>query len=315
MSNLEREFLCQLLAENTRIDGRGFDDMRNLSLRFGNEYGHVEVSLGNTKLIVQMSASVKMPAPERPFEGLFHISTDVSSMASPDFENGRSTGAEEVLVSRMIEKAIRRSNAVDLESLLIVAGKRCWQVRADVHYLNYDGGLVDASCIGVIAGLLHFRRPDTSIDGDKVVVHDVTERPPVPLSILHVPISVSWSFIPGISTKSESDMEDESSDDNDEQDDGAVVALLDATAAEQALRNGEITITVNKDRELCQITKAGGAQLSTATVSRFTQKAFEIAKSVSDLIQKELNADYKRRNHGNLGSNLENKEESAVNER
>lgn len=314
-SNLERDLLRSLLAEKNRPDGRGFDEMRDLDIRFGNTYGHVEVRLGKTRLIVQVSASVSKPRSERPFEGMFHISTDISSMASPQFENGRSSGTEEILVSRMIEKSIRRSNALDLESLCIVAGERCWMVRADVHYLDYDGGLVDASCIGVIAALLHYRRPDTSIEGGIAIVHDIADRPPVPLSVLHIPVSVSWSFIALPPHSSEDDMDDS----DDEADNGMrtvnllkTVALMDASAAEQDLRLGEIIITVNKDREICQITKAGGAQLSTSALLRFTENAHQIAKRTTKLIHSKLEADFKRRNRGNLGSDLTKPDKAAA---
>lgn len=317
--NLEKDLLRDLLGEKNRPDGRSFDQMRNIDMKFGDTYGHVEVRLGITRLIVQVSASVNKPRPERPFEGIFHISTDISSMASPQFENGRTTGTEEILVSRMIEKSIRRSNALDLESLCIVAGKRCWMVRADVHYLDYDGGLVDASCIGVIAALLHYRRPDTSIEGGIVIVHDIADRPPVPLSVLQIPVSVSWSFIALPQNISEEDMEDS----DDEADNGMqtvdslkTIALMDATAAEQDLKIGEITITINKDGELCQITKAGGAQLSTSALLRFTQNAHQIAKQTTKLIHSELEADYRRRNRGNLGSDLaKSREATALNAR
>lgn len=172
-SNIEQDFLRQVLAEGLRPDQRSFNDAREIEFNFGAEYGNVEVKLGKTRLVVQISASVKAPRSTAPFEGLFHITTDLSSMAHPKFENGTSNGVEKIMVSRMIEKSIIRSNALDLESLCIVAGKRCWMIRADVHYLNYDGGLVDASCAGVIAALLHFRLPDTSIDGENVIIHDI----------------------------------------------------------------------------------------------------------------------------------------------
>lgn len=258
------------------MDGRDFETLRSVELEFGSGYGSAEVRLGNTHLAVQVSASVVPPRQNRPFEGVFHITTDVSSMASPKFQNNR-PGPEEVTVSRLIEKSIRRSAALDLESLCIVAGKKCWCIRADVHYLDYDGGLVDATCIGVIAALQHFRRPDTSIDGDEVIIHSIDDRPPVPLSILHVPICVTWSFLP---------------DD---------ISLVDATAQEQELRIGEMTITINKDNQLCQVTKVGPPPLSPTTLHEYCNRAHEIAKSLTSKIQAKLKDDFATRNRGNLG--------------
>lgn len=276
MSSIEQSFVQNLLEEQKRVSGRRLDESRKLELAFGGPYGHVEVKMGRTRLVVQVSAQVAKPRDDRPFEGLFHITTDVSSMASPRFENGRQT-TDELMVTRLIEKAIRRSNALDLESLCIAAGQSCWMVRADVHYLEYDGGFVDASCIGVIAGLLHFRRPDTSIDGSRTIVHSIDERPPVPLSVLHVPICVSWSFF--------------------EKD----IIVVDADEAEQDLRLGSMTLTINKDRDICQLTKAGKIPLTAAQILECSEQAHKRAREITDLIYDKLKTDFEQRNRGNLG--------------
>lgn len=303
-SNVENAFLKQLLAEGFRKDRRSFSEARDIEFTFGSEFGNVEVKMGNTQLVVQVSASVKAPRPTAPFEGLFHVTTDISSMASPRFENGTSGGHEKIMVSRMIEKSIVRSNAVDLESLCIVAGKRCWMLRADVHYLNFDGGLVDASCAGVIAALLHFRLPDTSIDGESVIIHDISERPPVPLSVLHVPIASTWVFVALELGEDEDVDSDESGDENKTEVGVRRVTLLDPTAAEQDLAHGEIIITANKNREICQVTKAGGLTLAPKDISAYAEAAFDRAVKITAQIQAGLKRDFETRNKGNLGNDL-----------
>jgi exosome complex RNA-binding protein Rrp42 (RNase PH superfamily) len=40
----------------------------------------------------------------------------------------------------------------------------------DVHFLDHDGGLVDAACVAVVAALLSFRRPDVEIRGEEVQI-------------------------------------------------------------------------------------------------------------------------------------------------
>ncbi|CAN6656713.1 exosome complex component Rrp45p [Trichomonascus vanleenenianus] len=297
ISTNEQNFLLSLLDEGLRIDERNFEDFRDADIQFGDSLGHVEVKLGNTRLVVRVSAEVAKPYEDRPYEGLFLITTDISAMASPLFENGRQS-EDEMLVTRLIEKAIRRSNALDLESLVIVAGKSCWMIRADVHYLGYDGGFVDATCIGVIAALMHFKVPDISIDGDKTIIHSVEERAPVPLSILHVPICVTFSFFK-LDKKNE---------------DGEVttkeIVLVDSTAREEALRHSEMTITINKNRDICQIAKPGGQQIEAITIMRCANVAYNIAVNLTALIHKRLKEDDAIRNKGNLAIEL-----SAENER
>lgn len=49
LSNLEREFILEALQQDIRLDGRTFDQWRNLVLEFGDEYGTATVTLGKTK--------------------------------------------------------------------------------------------------------------------------------------------------------------------------------------------------------------------------------------------------------------------------
>lgn len=316
LSISEKEFIHSLLHDNaTRLDGRQFDQLRPISIQFGSSLGNVQVSWGNTKLVVRISAELTKPSEDRPQEGVFVITTDISSMASPHFENNRSTDVEEILLTRIIEKSIRRSNAIDLESLCVQAGLKCWAIRADVHYLEYDGALVDATCFGVVAGLLHFKRPDTSIiDGNQILVHPIDERPPVPLSILHIPICVTFSFYKPNSaitnsnpqTAKNKDMEDEDMDDDkDSQFESNLATLMDATAHEELFRDGEMTVTINKNRDLCQISKTGGISVPGYTLINCSNKAFDVACKLTDLIQDALSKDQEQRSKGEGGANVE----------
>lgn len=47
----EREFLCQALRENVRLDGRAFDAFRAIDLSFGDEYGVADVRIGKTRYV------------------------------------------------------------------------------------------------------------------------------------------------------------------------------------------------------------------------------------------------------------------------
>lgn len=322
----EKEFVQRLLHETgTRMDGREFDDFRNVDIKFSTtSQGYVEVILGGTKLVVKISAEVTKPYEERPVEGIFLITTDIGAMASSLFDNYRQSD-DEVLLTRLIEKAIRRSSALDLESLCIVAGKSCWMIRADVHYLNYDGGLIDATCLGVIAGLLHFRKPDISIEGDKTIIHAIEDRPPVPLSILHIPICVTFSFfkppppktnavVNTASIAANNSGEPADADADTEMIEAVAtlddIVLVDATAREEALRHGEMTITINKNREICQISKSGGHSIEAYVLMNCANRAYTLACDLTALILAKLKEADAIRNLGNKGLEL-----SAENDR
>ena len=44
----EKQFILRALQENLRVDGRPFDQFRELELTFGDEYGVTNVKLGKT---------------------------------------------------------------------------------------------------------------------------------------------------------------------------------------------------------------------------------------------------------------------------
>ncbi|KAF1803443.1 ribosomal protein S5 domain 2-type protein [Mucor lusitanicus] len=165
----EVNFLLESLRQGRRVDGREVYDMRSLDIKLGSDFGYVEVQLGRTRVAANVSAEVVRPMADKPTEGQFLINTEISPMAAPFFESG-SRSEEEVLISRIVEKALRRSRAIDTEGLCIVAGEKVWQIRVDLLFLDHDGNLVDCASIAAITALLHFRRPDVTVSGEEVTI-------------------------------------------------------------------------------------------------------------------------------------------------
>ncbi|KAH8909795.1 hypothetical protein BR93DRAFT_419749 [Coniochaeta sp. PMI_546] len=283
----EKQFVLQALKENLRQDGREFDVYRPLDLTFGDEYGHADVKLGKTRVLAKASAEVTVPYADRPLDGIFTIAAELSPMTSPSFEVGRPTEIE-VLLSRLLEKTVRRSGALDTESLCLVAGQKCWSVRVDVHVLSHDGNLIDAACFAVVAALRHFRKPDTSMEAGVLTVYTPAEREPVPLGWLHSPFCVTFSFFG----------------------EEGEISVLDATWLEEQVRVGSCTISLNRHGEICQIAKLGGTPVEAVALIQCTQLALTAVKSFTEFLDKKLDDDFKRRNKGGLLAEL-----SAENDR
>lgn len=280
----ERLFIIEGLKQGYRIDGRRVDQMRTADIRLSKtEYGYVEINLGKTQLAVRVSCEISKPFADRPFEGIFTINSEISPMASPHFESGKNSN-EEILITRLIEKAVRRSNALDLESLCVIAGEKVWHIRVDINFLTYDGGLIDASCIGVMTALQHFKKPDVSIKGTNITIHDVNEKQPVPLSILHVPICVTYSFFnPG---------------DKEENIKGILnqeIAVMDATLNEETTRDGSLVITMNKNRELIQLSKNGGLPIDSTVLLELAKNSLKTTESITEQIKQLLKDDEEER--------------------
>lgn len=88
-STSEKAFVLEALKQNLRIDGRDFESFRELEISFGDDYGLADVQLGKTRVLARVSAEVSKPFSDRPFDGIFQITTELGPMASPAFETGR----------------------------------------------------------------------------------------------------------------------------------------------------------------------------------------------------------------------------------
>ena len=60
-------------------------------------------------------------------------------------------------VNRIIERCLKESRSIDLESLCLIANEKVWCLRVDVLVLNDAGNLLDCCCIAAISALAHFR--------------------------------------------------------------------------------------------------------------------------------------------------------------
>ncbi|XP_042195075.1 exosome complex component RRP45 isoform X2 [Callorhinchus milii] len=274
LSNCEKLFILQAVADRKRLDGRQTYDYRNIKITFGTEYGCCIVELGKTRVLSQVSCELVTPKLNRPTEGIIFFNLELSPMASPAFEPGRQS---ELLVklNRLLERCLRNSKCIDTESLCVVAGEKVWQIRVDLHLLNHDGNIIDAASIAAIVSLSHFRRPDVSIQGEEVTVYTPEERDPIPLSIHHMPIAVSFAFFQQ-----------------------GTYLLVDPIEHEERVMDGLLVIAMNKHRELCTIQSSGGIMLLKDQVLRCTKIAGVKVAEITELIQKALENDKKVRKEG-----------------
>ncbi|GAA5931734.1 exosome complex component RRP45 [Sporobolomyces koalae] len=270
----ESAFVHHLLSKSLRLDSRSPYDLRPVSLRFNDQSGWVECSLGDTKVIAQVSAEIVKPQADRPYEGFLTLNTEISPMASSAYEAGRSS-EEEVLMARLLEKALRRSEAVDREALCLVAGQKVWHVRVDVHFLDDCGNLLDCASIAAITALRHFRKPDVTVNGEEIIIHSMTERVPVPLAIHHSPICLTYAFftLP----------------------DSTSVSVLDPTHQEQLLSNSLLTLTLNAQSEICVLSKQGGLPIDADEIMRVLGVGVERVRELDGTIKKALEDDARKR--------------------
>ncbi len=73
-----------------------------------------------------------------------------------------------------------------------------WSLRIDSHVLDHGGNLLDAAFLSALAALLAFRKPEVEVgggpSGTDITVHPPEVREPLPLTIHHLPVAVSFAM-------------------------------------------------------------------------------------------------------------------------
>lgn len=268
VSNVESEFLQEALKDNVRLDSRGMCEIRKISLHYLRDLGHVDVILGSTRCTATVSAEITPPREEAPNEGVLIFNTEFSPMCAPGVEPGR-ISEEEVFVSRMLDKCIRRSRAIDTEGLCIIAKQKVWTVRVDVRVLDHNGNIVDCASVAAAAALQHFRRPDVKVLGEQVSVYSSMEKDYVPLKLNRIPLCTSFAFFKDS-------------------------FVLDPSLMEETLRQGQLTVATNIDKEICAMV-SGGSPITLDQILQCTRLACSKSLEMTRIIETALRADTEKR--------------------
>ncbi|KAL9131121.1 MAG: hypothetical protein Q9217_000883 [Psora testacea] len=277
----EREFILEALQQDIRLDGRALDAYRDLSISFGEGYGVADVRLGKTRVLTKISATITAPYPDRKFDGIFTLTTELSPLASPAFELGRQSDLETHL-TLTLDTLLRRSNALPTESLCLIAGQRVWNLRATLSPLVSSGSLLTCASISLLAALLHYRIPSTEVRGGELTVFNTLDRDPVPLALLHHPLCISLAFFHG----------------------GEKV-LLDPTLQEEQVSEGEMTVGANREEEVVLVDKGGGVDVDAIILLGWVSLGVRKVRKLTDAVVRALEIDAKMRDKGGISKELQ----------
>ena len=299
----DNTLLREGLKRGVRLDGRGNHDFRPAEIKTerGEFSSTAEVLLGVTRVVCFVRGEVVAPYPDRPTEGMVQFNAALSFAAeSAGFTNNG--------VVRMLEKAIRESDAIDTESLCIVGGEHVWLITCDIRVLDYGGNILDASLLAASVAIRAFRKPDVSVvnaEGEdysansKLVFHKSDEREPLPLALHHTPLAVSFAIFadqPGAEKEVEGDAGDGNGDGSSSSSSSSLKRVLlvsDPIGEEEAVMDGSIMYSLNSDNELCALHKPGGVSLTPAFIlgamKTATIRSTQLHKDVDEAL-KELDA-------------------------
>ncbi|CAG9856221.1 unnamed protein product [Phyllotreta striolata] len=267
ISNCEKKFLIKNLSEWTRLDGRAFDEFREIQISFGKDWGSCHVSLGKTSVLAQVSCEIQQPKTSRPSEGVLNLNIELNPLAAPHFDTGRQSDVG-VQLNRLLEKCLKDSKALDLESLCIKMNEKVWSIRVDLNVLNYEGNILDCASIAALSALAHFKRPDVTSDGEEFVIHSIEQRDPIPLVLHHYPVCVTYAVF-----------------------NGGEFILADPSLVEEEVSDAFLSVGLNAYKELCGLHLGGKAELSTdlilSTTTKAANRAVLVVREIKEAIEKD----------------------------
>jgi len=253
IAEIKKDHISGLVKENKRVDGRGFDEYRQVSVEkgvFSNAEGSSLVKIGDTQVSVGVKMAVGAPFSDMPDMGVLMTNAELIPLASPTFESGPPKEPT-IELARVTDRAIRESGAVDLGKLCITPGEEVWMVFIDVHVLDYDGNLFDASALGSTAALIDAKMPKYE-DGRVIYTEKKGSLP-----LLERPISTTFAKIGG-------------------------GILLDPMLDEEHVMDARLTVSTTQKGELCAMQKGGIGTFTEAeildTVDRGIKNAGELRK-------------------------------------
>lgn len=256
ISEIQRDYICNLLQKDERSDGRALDEYREISVEtdvIDKAEGSARVRIGDTQVVVGVKMQLGEPFPDTPDKGVIIINVELGPLASPLFEAGppRENAIE---LARVTDRGIRESGAIDLSKLCIEVGEKVWLIFIDVHVLDDNGNIMDAAALGAIAALLTTKIPHKRYE---------TGKKDEPLSIQDVPVAITAVEL-----------------------DGKI--LFDPGLYEEGVASTKLTVIFNGDGDISGMQKSGACPLTEEQIMYIVDTAVDKAKSIRETYLKKV---------------------------
>ncbi len=253
VETIRKAQMVQLLADGKRMDGRGLDETRPLTIETGliqKANGSARVTLGNTQVIAGVKIATGTPFPDTPNKGILVVNAEILPMSSPYAEPGPPS-EDAIELARVVDRGIRESEMVDMTKLCVVEGKTVVAVFVDCNVMNVDGNLFDATSYAVVAALRTSKMKKYKVENDKVVASEDE----VPLPVEKTPVSVTLARI-------------------------GDRLVVDPGSEEEASMDMRITITTDEEGHICASQKGEASAISPAQVLEAADTSLKVGKKI-----------------------------------
>ncbi len=242
--------LRDLIGTGRRTDGRSLGQMRPFTVETGviaQSDGSARVRLGGTELVVGVKLMPASPYPDHPDEGVIHTSLQLLPIASPSFDRDMSMEATEM--ARVVDRGVRNSGMIDMKGMCISPGERVWGLYLDIHVLDHDGNMLDASTLGIVLSMRGMVFPNSRFGMGKDT--------PVPMG--EMPVTLTFAKV-------------------------ADELILDPTAEEEGVSDGRITMSIDSRGSIRAVQLGGCGHFTPEEVKR----ACRLARSSADVVRGSL---------------------------
>ncbi|ELT94047.1 hypothetical protein CAPTEDRAFT_173435 [Capitella teleta] len=264
-TSLPFEYYSRFLEQDVRPDGRDLGGIRPTTLNVGSidtADGSALVKLGNTCILCGIKAEMVASNPETPEQGIVDSSVSLLPMSTPQFRD-RPPVDLAPSCTHFIEQLLTCSGCLDLKDLCIEKGKHAWNLHCDLMCLDYDGNVLDACCLALIAALKNTVLPKVTIDEESGTVKlDAKEKHP--LSVNAVPVSTTLAIF------------------------ADKVLFVDPTQEEESLATGFITVVTKDDDHICMTYKPGGSSVQPSQMQDCIKRSQHRRPEVLQLIRQAL---------------------------
>ncbi len=235
--------ILDLAAGGKRLDGRGPDEYRPTTIEPGfvvTADGSALVRLGATTVLAGIKLEPGKPFPDTPNAGVLTTNAELTPLSSPMFEPGPpQPGAIEV--SRVVDRAIRAAETIDLARLCVTPGEKTWVCYVDLHVLDHGGNLIDAALLAGVAALAH-----ATVPAKRFAVAEAD----YPLAVEHLPIECTFVRL------------------------GDAI-VVDPTIDEEAAAQGRLTVATDETGRVVAMQKGLVGAFSPDDVKATVRRAFQ----------------------------------------
>lgn len=204
ISEAERRFLLDGVAQGVRNDGRGCYDYRRVCFEMDplpTATSSCRLRAGETDCLVSVKCDVIKTNRQCPAAGNFQVSVDCAASVSFALSDSWNLQEASGQLSALLETLCASDDVVDRDALCLIPGEFAWDVRAEILVLTCGGNLLDSVSLALSATLMETLLPKVDVveamEEGEVCQIRVDDRPEVgtPFPLKRLPLCVTVAQI------------------------------------------------------------------------------------------------------------------------